>query len=74
MKLNIIIYDLVYDLSTSGKCNSNFVIPSIRIGHLRIRVQFSIPLPLDLQMLVFCEFPSTIFIHKDGQISTRYIF
>lgn len=30
----------VYDLSTSGKANSNFVIPSIRIGHLRIRYTF----------------------------------
>jgi len=27
----------VYDLSTSGKSNSNFLIPSIRIGHLRTR-------------------------------------
>ncbi len=27
----------VYDLSTSGKCGTNFVIPAIRVGHLRMR-------------------------------------
>ena len=30
----------VYDLSTSGKCGSNYVVPSIRVGNLRI-VSFS---------------------------------
>lgn len=27
----------VFDLSTSGKCGTNYVVPSIRVGHLRIR-------------------------------------
>jgi hypothetical protein len=27
----------VYDLSTSGKCGTNYLIPSIRVGHLRLK-------------------------------------
>jgi hypothetical protein len=27
----------VYDLSTSGKCGTNYVVPAIRVGHLRLR-------------------------------------
>ena len=27
----------VYDLSTSGKCGTNYVVPAIRVGHFRMR-------------------------------------
>jgi hypothetical protein len=27
----------VYDLSTSGRAGTNFVVPAIRVGHLRVR-------------------------------------
>ena len=30
-------YFCVFDLSTSGKSGTNYVVPSIRVGHLRIR-------------------------------------
>jgi hypothetical protein len=31
----------VYDLSTSGKCGTNYLIPSIRVGHLRLRYPYN---------------------------------
>ena len=27
----------VYDLSTSAKCGTNYVVPAIRVGHFRMR-------------------------------------
>lgn len=65
-------YFACYDLTTSGRCGTNYVVPSIRVGHLRIHVQFNEPLPVDLTMLVFCEYPTTLFIHKSGKVTTRY--
>lgn len=63
----------VYDLSTSGKCGSNFVVPSIRIGHLRVKVQFNAALPIDLTMLAYCEFPNTLYIGKSGNVTTSFM-
>lgn len=63
----------VYDLSTSGKCGTNYVIPSIRVGNLRVRVLFSEALPIDLTMLMYCEFPATLFIGKTGKLGGSYL-
>ena len=63
----------VYDLSTSGKCGSNYVVPSIRVGNLRIRVFFNEAVNLDLTMLVYCEFPATLYIGKTGKLSGSYL-
>jgi hypothetical protein len=63
----------VYDLSTSGKCGSNYVIPSIRVGNLRIRVLFNEALNIDVTMLVYCEFPSTLYIGKTGKVTGSYL-
>jgi hypothetical protein len=62
----------VYDLSTSGKCATNFVIPAIRVGHLRMRVQFSDTMPIDLTMILHCESPSTLYIGKGGKTTASY--
>ena len=52
----------VYDLSTSGNSSSNYLIPSIRVGNLRVSVTFNTALDIDLTMLVYLEFPSTLFL------------
>jgi hypothetical protein len=83
---------MTWDLSTSGKCGTNYVIPEVRSGHVRyntnililnvdviyiiicfdykiimsrIRILWSEPLPVDLTMLMYCEFPSTLYLNKD---------
>ena len=63
---------MLYDLSTSGKSGSNYVIPSIRVGNLRVSVQFSEGLPIDLTMLMYCEFPSVMYLSKTGKLNTSY--
>ena len=63
----------MYDLSTSGKSGTNYVIPSIRIGHLRVRVLFSEALPIDLTMLMYCEFPATLYVGKTGKLGGSYL-
>jgi hypothetical protein len=60
-----------YDLSTSGKSGTGFVVPSIRVGHLRMRLLLSDAIPMDLTMVLFCEFPTTLFLSKDAGIPTK---
>jgi len=64
---------LVYDLSTSSKCGMSAMIPSIRVGHLRLKVLFSAALKLDLTCLLHCEFPATAYLNKSGQVTGSYI-
>ena len=63
-----------FDLSTSGKSSSRNFLPSLRVGHLRARVLFNEPLPVDLTMLIFCEIPSTLFIGKTGKMSSSFLW
>jgi hypothetical protein len=60
-----------FDLSTSGKSGTGFVVPSIRVGHLKFRVLLSDALPMDVAMLLFCEFPSTLFLSKEHGIASK---
>ncbi len=63
----------VYDLSTSSKSGAANLIPSVRVGHIRTRVQFNEPLPLDITMLVLAEFPAVLFISKSGKIGSSFL-
>lgn len=63
----------VYDLSTSGRSGTNYVIPSIRVGHLRTKVTFNRGLPIDLTMLVYCEFPATLYLGKTGKVGSSFV-
>ena len=63
----------VYDLSTSAKSGAANLIPSVRVGHIRTRVLFNDPLPIDITMLVLAEFPAVLFISKSGKIGSSYI-
>ena len=54
-------------MSTSGFSGSSEMVPAIRSGHLRIGVRFSEPLPVDLTMLMYCEFASVLDIGKTNK-------
>jgi len=62
-----------FDLTTSGKAGTNFVIPTVRLGHLRLNVQLNAPLNVDMTALLYCEFTSTLFIHKNGHVTSSYV-
>jgi len=66
-------YLAVFDLSTSSNCNSAGLTPAIRLGHLRVKITFSEPLPVDLTCLLHAEYPSALFLTKDGGITGTFI-
>ena len=63
---------LVYDLTTSSNAAAEYVIPAIRQGNLQIQVTFSGPLPFELTMLIFAEYPTLIKISQTRQIRISY--
>ena len=66
-------YFVVNDLSTSGKCGISNLIPAIRVGHLRLKVLFSQALPLDINALLLCEYPATVYLNKQGRVTGSFI-
>ncbi len=43
------------------------------VTHLRVKVTFSQGLPIDLTMLVYCEFPATLYLGKTGKVGTSFV-
>ena len=67
-------YHIVYyDLSSSqdGGCVA-FVNPSVRVGHLRARLQFSDTIEKDLTLIVIGEFNAVLELNHNGTVSTSY--
>ena len=62
-----------YDLTSSqdGGCVA-FVNPSVRVGHLRARLQFSDTIEKDLTLIVIGEFNSVLELNHNGTVSTSY--
>lgn len=64
-----------FDLTTSGDGGSTaFVNPNVRIGELRLALEFSdvIPSSLDLELLVFAEMNAYLQISKDGSLECSF--
>ncbi len=62
----------VWDCSTSGHCGMDFLTPAIRMGALRLSIEFSKPSLEEITVIFFSEFPSVIKINKARQISLSY--
>lgn len=45
----------------------------VRVGHLRLNVTFSDSLPFDLTCLMHAEFPSAMFLNKQGSLTGTYM-
>lgn len=61
-----------FDLSTSSECGDPYYTPTVRVGQLRLWVKFDQPLPCDLTMLCFAEYPSLMELSRDGKMKTSY--
>jgi hypothetical protein len=62
-----------WDLSTNGMgANSSFLIPAIRLGHVRLEMRFSNPTPEELTLLIYSDYPSLLSINKDLKVNTSY--
>ena len=57
-----------FDLSSSGKCQNEFWIPTLLAGHASIRITFSGELPHGVTLCCLQELPSLSTIDKDGVI------
>ena len=62
----------VYDLSTCSKSNVGFLVPSIRLGDLKFRVEFQNPLKHKVTMVVYQEHPALLTINKDRKVTMSY--
>ncbi len=63
---------VVYDLTTSSDASADYVVPAVRQGNLNLQVTFSEPIPLELTMLVYAEYPTVIKMDKNRQIRMSF--
>ena len=66
-------YFCVYDLTTSSQSYLDFVVPTTRLGNLRLKVEFSETTVEELTLLMYAEFPSLIQIDKFRRIKTSFL-
>ncbi len=67
-------YCLVWDLSTSSMSgNLEYVIPSVRTGNLRLHIEFSQQLEIDLTAIFYAEFPSLMRIDHHRRVHLSYV-
>ena len=63
---------LGYDLSTSSDATAANIIKAVRQGNLSIQVTFSEPIPVELTMIIYAEYPTLLKITKHRQIRMSY--
>lgn len=61
-----------FDLSTSAESGDPYYTPTVRVGQLRLWVKFDQPLPTDLTMLCYAEYPSLMELSREGKMKTSY--
>lgn len=62
----------VFDLSTSMAAGSGQLLPSVRLGHVRLNIHFNAAVTIGLECLLYSEFLSTLYIHKTGKVTSTY--
>ena len=65
-------YFCAYDLTTSGTSGMNFLVPSVRLGNLRLSLEFSSTIVEEMTLLIYSEFPSMLTIDRNRQIRMTY--
>ena len=64
---------LCYDLSTSLNAGNALLVPSVRSGTLKVEVDFSEPLTIELQMVCYAEFPSLMTIDSHRRVRCSFV-
>lgn len=62
-----------YDLTTDTANIPNFIMPAIRIGNVRIRVDFNQETKEELVMIVYSERNHTMAINEKRVVLTNYV-
>ncbi len=65
-------YFCAYDLTTSANSGMNFLVPSVRLGNLRLSLEFSSTTAEEMTLLIYSEFPSMLTIDKNRRIRMTY--
>ncbi len=65
-------YFCAYDLTTSANSGMNFLVPSVRLGNLRLNLEFSCTTGEEMTLLIYSEFPSLVTIDKNRRIRMTY--
>lgn len=65
-------YLCAFDLTTSANSGMNFLVPSVRLGNLRLSLEFSKTTGEEMTLLIYSEFPSLVTIDKFRQIRMTY--
>ncbi len=63
----------VYDLSTSGQSAIDYIIPSVRLGNLRLKIEFSSTTVEEISLVLYAEFPSLVQIDKFRRIKMSFL-
>jgi hypothetical protein len=62
-----------FDMTTGQNSGLQFLVPTTRFGHLRLSVIFSEPLPIEVECLIFQEYPVELKIDKHRAIGFTYV-
>ncbi len=62
-----------YDLTTSGNSGMNFLVPSVRLGNLRLNLEFSGTIEEEMTIVIYAEFPSMLTIDQYRRIRMTYV-
>lgn len=60
-----------FDMSTSGRSNLQYMVPSVRTGQFDLAINFSDSLPKSLRCILFQEIPSKLTL-KNGKADASY--
>ncbi len=61
-----------YDLTTSSNSGMNFLVPSVRLGNLRLNLEFSTTIEEEMTIIVYAEFPSMLTIDQYRRIRMTF--
>ncbi len=61
-----------FDLTTSANSGMNFLVPSVRLGNLRLNLEFSQTIEEEMTIIVYAEFPSLLTIDQYRRIRMTF--
>ena len=65
-------YLCCYDLTTSANSAMNFLVPSVRLGNLRLNLEFSTTIEEEMTIVIYAEYPSMLTIDQYRRIRMTF--
>lgn len=61
-----------FDLSTSLESFDPLIVPALKLGYIRLNLEFSDPLATNLSLVTLSEFPSLLTISSSGKVALSF--